>query len=296
MDPDIDICYENIRIGLGLINMVLRLNLFWKELFLFGLTLLIGVFSAYSYTPLIEKSVVQPTSFSWDSIVIALVFISIFMLVTLKFKKLGAVSLKFFLMLVVFSGSQIVVGSIVPSPWDLVGALAVVAVFITVHNVLAHDIGIMLGIAGISSVLGITITPEVGVGLLVLLSFYDILAVYWTKHMVYMAQGMIESGAIFGFVIPFELRDIFYHKSEARQKLGEKFMILGSGDIGLPLIMASSVAVVSLRQAVITSLFALGGLFLTHLIFVNQGARRPMAALPPIATLTIIGYLVSQLL
>jgi len=48
-----------------------------------------------------------------------------------------------------------------------------------------------------------------------------------------------------------------------------------------------------LGQAVITSLFSLIGLFITHLIFVNQKSRRPMAALPPIATLTIIGYLVS---
>lgn len=274
-------------------NMVLRLNLFWKELLLFGLTLLIGLFSAYNYTPLIEKSIIEPQSFSWDSIVIALAFVSIFMIVGLKFRRIAAISFKFFLMLVVFSGSQIVVGSVVSSPWDLALALVVVAVFMSVHNVLVHDLAIILGIAGVSSILGVTINPEVGVGLLVILSFYDILAVYWTKHMVYMAQGMIESGAIFGFIIPFEVKDVFNHKSEARQKLGEKFMILGSGDIGLPVILASSVMVVSVRQAAITSIFALGGLFLTHLIFVNQGARRPMAALPPIATMTIIGYLIS---
>lgn len=276
--------------------MVLRLNLFWKELFLFGLTLLIGVFSAHNYTPLIEKSVIEPSTFSWDSIVVALAFISIFMLITLKFKRLGALTLKFFLVLVVFSGSQIIIGSLVSSPWDLILALGVAGLFLTVHNVLFHDVSMVLGIAGVSSILGVTINPETAVILLVALSFYDIIAVYWTKHMVYMAQGMIESGAIFGFIIPFDIKDIFNHKSEARQKLGEKFMILGSGDIGLPIIMASSVAVVSLRQAAITSIFALGGVFLTHLIFVNQGARRPMAALPPIATMTIIGYLISSLI
>lgn len=262
---------------------------------MFGLTLLIGVFSAYNYTPLIEKSIIEPQSFSWDGIVIALALVSVFILISMKFKRLSAVSLKFFLVLVVFSGSQIIIGSLVNSPWDLIWALLIVSIFLTIHNVLVHDISIVLGIAGISSILGITINPETAVGLLVALSFYDILAVYWTKHMVYMAQGMIESGAIFGFVIPFEIKDIFNHKSEARLKLGEKFMILGSGDIGLPLILASSLAVVSVRQAAITSLFALGGLFLTHLIFVNQKSRRPMAALPPIATMTIIGYLVSQL-
>ncbi|MDP3697056.1 MAG: presenilin family intramembrane aspartyl protease [Candidatus Taylorbacteria bacterium] len=275
--------------------MVLRLNLFWKELFLFGLTLFIGIFSAYNHALLIEKRVIEPTSYSWDGIMIFLALFVILMLVVMRFKRLTAVSLKFFLLLVVFSGSQVVIGSLVSYPWDLIWALIVASVFLMIHNVLVHDFSIALGIAGISSLLSISISPETAVVLLVILSFYDIFAVYWTKHMVYMARGMIESGAIFGFVIPFEWRDFLYHKNAARDKIGEKFMILGSGDIGLPLIMASSLAVVSLRQAVITALFSLAGLFLTHLIFINQSGRRPMAALPPIATLTIIGYLISQL-
>ncbi len=275
--------------------MTLRLNLFWKEVVLFGLTLLLGIFSAYNYTPLIEKSIIEPSSFSWDSIVIFLIFAAIFSLVVLKFKRIGAVSFRFLLLLVVFSGSQTIFGSILASPWDLFTALLMVFIFMSVKNVLIHDLGMVLGIAGISSILGITISPLVAVVLLVILSFYDIIAVYWTKHMVYLARGMMESGAIFGFVIPFEWRDMFYHSHEAKHKVGEKFMILGSGDIGLPLVLASSVAVVSITQALIIGIFAVFGLFATHLIFINQTQRRAMAALPPIATLTIIGYLASQL-
>ena len=277
--------------------MIFKLNLYSKELLLFGLTLLVGIFSAYNNSASsIDKSVIQPVSFSWDSIVIVLAFFSIFTLIALKFKRLGAISFRFFLLLVVFSGTQIITGTVLPSPWDLGLALVVAAIFMTVHNVLVHDISIMLGIAGVSSILGITISPFIAVILLVILSFYDILAVYWTKHMVYLARGMIESGAIFGFIIPFEWKDMFYHKIEARQKIGEKFMILGSGDIGLPLVLASSIAVVSVGQALVTALFSLAGLFLTHIIFINQEGRKPMAALPPIATLTIIGYLVASLI
>ena len=276
--------------------MILRPNLFWKELVLFGATLFIGIFSAYNYAPFVEKSILKPQILSWNDIVIFLAFFVVLSFILLKFKKVSGFLLKIFLVLVIFSGSQIVFGSLVYSPWDLVWALGITAFFILIHNVLVHDIAVMIGIAGISSLLGVTITPEVGIILLVALSFYDILAVYWTKHMVYLARGMIESGAIFGFVIPFELKDIFYHKNEAREKMGERFMILGSGDIGLPLIMASSVTVVSVGQAIIVALFSLVGLLLTHLIFVNQISRKPMAALPPIATMTIIGYLVSNLI
>src|SRR3989344_3490110 len=276
--------------------MILRLNLFWKDLFLFGLTLFIGIFSAYSHTPLIEKSILEPEILSWNDIIIFLTFFTFLSLVFIKFKRLSGFLLKIFLVLVIFSGSQIVFGSLVSSPWDLAWALGITAFFLLIHNVLIHNVAVMIGIAGISSLLGITISPEVGIFLLVTLSFYDILAVYWTKHMVYLAQGMIESGAIFGFVIPFDLKDIFYHKNEAREKIREKFMILGSGDIGLPLIMARSVAVVSVGPAIIVALFSFVGLLFTHPMFVNQISRKPMAALPPIATMTIIGYLVSNLI
>jgi len=121
-------------------------------------------------------------------------------------------------------------------------------------------------------------------------------AVYVTKHMVTMARKMVEGGAIFGFLIPFEFKGFFYGKNEAQAKVGENFMILGSGDIGLPLIFAASLVRISLASAIITAAFSVLGLFLTHIIFINQEKRRAMAALPPIATLTIIGYLITQLL
>lgn len=275
--------------------MIVKLGLFSKELFLFGATLLVGLFSAYRLAPLAEKSFVQ-ASFSFYNAIFFLMFFIILIALMKSFKRFNLIAFKFFLLLVVFSGSQVILGSFIPLPWDILLAMVFVAIFMLIHNVLVHDLGIMLGIAGISSVLGITVSPMIGLALLVILSFYDILAVYWTKHMVYMARDMIESGAILGFVIPFEIKDFFYHKSEAGQKLGEKFMILGSGDIGLPIVFLSSIIVISVRQAFITSIFVFGGLFLTHLIFVNQKERKPMAALPPIATMTIIGYIVSQLL
>lgn len=275
--------------------MILRLNLFWKELLLFGLTLMLGVFSANNYTPLIKKSIIEPPSFTWNSIIVFIIFISLFSLLVIKFKNIGRVSFRLLLLLVVFSGSHALLGSALNYPFDIIFAILAVLIFVRIRNVLIHDLGMILGIAGVSSILGISISPGTAVILLIFLSFYDIFAVYWTKHMVYLARGMMESGAIFGFIIPFEFKDFFYHSHEAKHRVGEKFMILGSGDIGLPLILASSVAVASISQALIVVFFALLGLFLTHLIFINRSKGKPMAALPPIATLTIIGYLISQL-
>ena len=87
--------------------MIFRSSLFFKELFLFGLTLLIEVFSAYNYAPLVEKNVFQPPEYTWDSIIIFMAVVTVMLMVMMRFKRVSAVSLKFFLLLVVFSGSQI---------------------------------------------------------------------------------------------------------------------------------------------------------------------------------------------
>ena len=273
----------------------LRLDLFWKELVLFGLALSAGIFSASRQADQVDIKTVESMSYSWENIIVFFIFLILISLLLPRFNKLSLVAFKFFLVLVVFSGSQAFFETFISSPLDLLLALGLTICFVVFHSVLIHNLGIIIGIAGISSLLGLVIKPELAIGLLVILSFYDILAVYWTGHMVTLARGMMESGAIFGFIIPFRWLDIFYHKYEAKKKIGERFMILGSGDVGLPLILISSVAVNSVAQATIIAMFASAGLFVTHLLFVNQSGRRPMAALPPIATFTIIGYLVFQL-
>lgn len=275
--------------------MIFRPGLFLKEFFLFSGALAAGIFSANYYALSDERTgtPVQPLSFSETDIIIAIAFFILVSFILFRFKKTADIFFKLFLVLVVFSGSQIIFDALTRPLLGLLLAVLITAVFIFFRNVLIHNIGIIFGIAGISSILGLSISPEVGIIFLVIMSFYDIIAVYLTHHMVHLARGMIESGAIFGFIIPFEFKDFLSHRSRVREKIGERFMVLGSGDVGLPLIMVSSLAGISLKPAIITGLFAIGGLFLTHLIFINQDRKKPMAALPPIATMTIIGYLIS---
>ncbi len=259
------------------------------------MTLTIGVFSAYRYSLSPVFASLPEVKFSWGD-VIFLAGVVLFSLFASRYKKLARFSFKLFLILVVFSGTQIVMGSFLAQQVDLWAALFITLAFIFLRNVLSHNVGVILGVAGIGSVLGLSLSPKTAVIIMVIFSFYDIIAVYVTKHMVKMAKSMMESGATFGFIIPSRVSGFFYNKNQAQVEMGDQFMILGSGDIGLPVILASSVAKHSLSGAIIVSLFSIAGLFLTHLIFVNQKERKPMAALPPIATMSIIGYLVMTLL
>ena len=203
------------------------------------------------------------------------------------------------MVLIVFSGTNAIVNSVLDTPWGVWATFLIVAGFLYFKNVLIHNIGIILAVAGVGSLLGSVIFPGTVVIIMVILSFYDIIAVYVTGHMIKMAKIMMKSGAVFGFIIPSQMSGFFFHKGEAQAQAGtggDQFMILGSGDVGLPVVLASSVARYSLAGAIIVAVFSLAGLFITHLIFVNQKERKPMAALPPIATMSIVGYLISLVL
>ena len=149
--------------------------------------------------------------------------------------------------------------------------------------IIVHDILIVLAIAGIGARIGISLKPEIVVILLLVFSVYDYIAVYKTKHMVKMAQEMVNQRAILGIVVPQTMSDWF--DSLKNIQSGGKFMILGAGDIIFPLILAVS------ANSFIIVVFSLLGLLLGFYIFKKNS--KPMPALPAIAIFSIIGYLVT---
>jgi len=268
---------------------------FLKEGIFFIAALAVGIFIAHQHVGSFQAPVtLMPQEFSYKDVAILVVFFLFFSFIILRGKRLSGILLQFFFLVVIFFGLQLFFESFVPAPYNVLFAILVFLLIVTVRTVLTHNIAVLIGVAGISAIFGLNIRPEAGVILLALFSVYDVIAVYKTKHMVKFAERMIESGVIFGFLIPTRWRDFFLRAIEVRP--GSQFMILGSGDIGLPIILISSLVSVSLFGAIFISLFSFIGLFVTHLIFVNQKERRPMAALPPIATFSIIGYLIFFLL
>lgn len=275
--------------------MKLQPNLFFKELLLFVATLVLGLFVAYKYSPSLSGLATSVSALSLSEVMFFLVAVFIVWILS-HAPSLMKWIFWAFLSLVIFSGAQIVLAIITPSPWDVVGSIVLLFIFFSIRNVAIHDLAVIIAIAGAGAIIGISITPLLAIVLCVLLSFYDIIAVYKTHHMVRIAESMISSGAIFGFIVPTNFQNFFSHRGKAQSRIGHDFMILGSGDIGLPVIFASSVLRDSVPQGIIVAIFAVLGLLATHVLFVSQTKRKPMAALPPIATMTLIGYAVALLI
>ena len=279
--------------------MKLARSLFVKEAILFGAVQALGLWAAFRFLADTKLNYLIPDASASLHLglpdLFALVgFIFLFIFLAKKSGKVSAIFFKVFLWAVVFSGSEIIFSLFLNPLPAFIASLILILAMILIPRVLVLNIAVILGLAGIGAIFGLSITPIVAVWILAIFSVYDIVAVYWTKHMVAMARGMIASKAIFGFIIP--LRASGFKEKISAVQPGENFMILGSGDIVLPLVLTVSVARVSMWQALVVAIFSVFGLLATHLIFVNQKDRRPMAALPPIAALSIIGYLLSSLI
>ena len=274
--------------------MVFRINNFIRILVPFGLTQALGIYAAYKFLP--DFLAIKPAGFSefsfFDLIILA-AFAIIFIFIAVRFKKAGSITFKVFLAIFIFSGSQAIWSIWFIPLISTVFALVFTVLFWFLRNIIMQNIAMVFTLAGIGAVLGLSFLPTTIIYILVIFSFYDIIAVYKTGHMIKLAQAMIESRAIFGFVIP-EPGHTVRHKI-AGITPGEGFMILGSGDVIFPLLLAASLVRISVYQSAIVAVFSAFGLLLMHLIFTNQKTRRPMAALPPIALMTIVGYLIATM-
>ncbi|MGA2122020.1 MAG: presenilin family intramembrane aspartyl protease PSH [Methanoregula sp.] len=160
-------------------------------------------------------------------------------------------------------------------------------------------LGILIG-AGVASIFGVSLEVVPVLILLVLLAVYDAISVYKTKHMITLAEGVIDQKTPILFVIP-KRRNYSFIK-EGIGKLadgGERAaFIIGMGDMIMPaiLVVSANVFVKGWKLAGMINLPAIGAIIgslgglavLLH--FVMSG--KPQAGLPPLCGGTILGFLV----
>ncbi|HDD35337.1 MAG TPA: hypothetical protein ENF30_00905 [Candidatus Desulfofervidus auxilii] len=158
-------------------------------------------------------------------------------------------------------------------------------------TLLNHNLFIGLGLAGISAMLGLSFQPEALLILLALLSIYDFIAVYKTKHMQKMATSMLKSGTMMGLIIPNKLTNFCAPLKKVQP--GKEYVILGGGDIAFPLMFSSSlISVYGITGSLVVAIFSVFGILFTLLLFLLQKERKPLPALPTISFFTVLGYLI----
>ena len=159
-------------------------------------------------------------------------------------------------------------------------------------------LGILIG-AGVASIFGVSLDILPVVVLLILLAVYDAISVYKTKHMITLAEGVIDLKTPILFVIP-KRRDYSFIRDGIGklEEGGERAaFIIGMGDLIMPsiLVVSANVFIKGWRLLGVINLPALGAILgslvglAILLSYVSSG--KPQAGLPPLNGCTILGFL-----
>ena len=147
-------------------------------------------------------------------------------------------------------------------------------------------LGILIA-AGAASIFGISLDIIPVIILLVILAIYDAISVYKTKHMITLAEGVLEMKTPILFVIPKNTTYSYIRDGIGKIGEGERgAFILGMGDLIMPSILVVSANVfITTGTAHVLNIPAIGTIIgslaglLVVLWFVNKG--KPQAGLPP---------------
>jgi presenilin-like A22 family membrane protease len=274
-----------------------------------GVILLVQIFALILATPMEineMRAFEDPTSTanSIYYIVIILVFTAILLLAIKKNMKwiiqvvifLAVASTLYYVLYALLS-----VTGIAPLTNNAISFLFAAGLTILLHKFpewyVIDIIGLMIG-AGASAIFGISLAIIPTIVLLVLLAAYDAISVYKTKHMIALAEGVMDLKLPILFVIPKHLGYSF--RKETFDKEGEReAFFMGLGDAVMPTILVVS-ANVFIEHTGAISYPALGAMigtvagFFALTILVMKG--KPQAGLPFLNSGVILGYAAGCLL
>lgn len=151
--------------------------------------------------------------------------------------------------------------------------------------------------AGVSALLGISLSIIPTIVLLALLAVYDAISVYKTKHMITMAEGIMDLKLPILFVIPKHLDYSFIKETFQSGEKREAFF-MGLGDAVMPtLLVVSSNVFIENGGISYPVLGTLLGTLAGHVLLSIMVMRgKPQAGLPFLNTGAILGFFAGVLL
>lgn len=200
-----------------------------------------------------------------------------FILLVIKFKK----ERRFLILvetLAIFSTTILVLQAIIPNKDMVILLLALLLIVIRNidrENLIVRNISGGIAIAGAGALLGISIGLLPVLLFIIILAIYDIVAVFGTKHMVTMGKAVTKQNFAFTIAMPTK----------------EHTFELGNGDLVIPLMVAASIFVNAnfLNNALVSALVLIASFIgLCISIYLVSQKRIAMPALPPQTLLMLI--------
>ena len=252
------------------------------------------VHSVYVSSPPVSDSLppYQPVEMNLFQFLLSFFIATSLMLLFLKIFK-GKFLFEFFFSGAIIFGAQGPLEILLTKTNAFFIAIAIVLLRFIYPRIWTQNMAIILGISGIAASFGMGIEPLMALLILVLLSVYDVIAVYKTRQMVKLFKGMAKRGAVLALIIPEGFLKWVSKFEIMKSENKDEFIFLGTGDLALPLLFAVSAFSLGIKFSIAVVFGAMIGFIADHLIFVTQKKKKPIPALPAIAFFSIIGYAVA---
>lgn len=251
----------------------------------------------------IERPDIEESS-SYIYIFAAIIIGTLLVLLLIRTKAYRLWKLWFFLAILICL--TIALAAFIPEYFAFLGALIVALLKIYRPNVYLHNLTETLVYGGLAAILVPIINLAAMLILLVLVSIYDMYAVWSSKHMVKMAKFQSKSKMFAGLLIPYKPKSvagIWAKKAKSKKiKTGMRSAILGGGDIGFPLLFAGVVMkglmlentlFVGFIKALIIPVLVSIALFL---LLIKSKEDRYYPAMPFLSIGCLAGYLIILLI
>jgi len=212
---------------------------------------------------------------SYLSIIFAVIIATILALILLKYQAMRLWKAWFFLS--VFFTLMIAFNAFISSFFSLILALALAFLKTFKNNFYIHNFTELFIYGGLAAIF----VPVMGIAamiiVLVVISVYDFIAVFKTKHMIKMAKFQTKIKLFAGLYVPY----------------GKKAAILGGGDLGFPLLFSG---VVFRSYGWISLIIVLtSALALSYLLFKSE-KNKYYPAMPYLTIGCLIGYGIIRLM
>ena len=210
-------------------------------------------------------------------------------------------ALQYLELAIVFLASEVTFEALIPYSFSGIPIAVFFALALAIWkfrwpSVMNQNIALIFSLSGAGALIGTSLYVLPIMIFAAILSLYDIIAVFFTKHMVFMAKALTEKPLAFVAAIPVKFKEArkvmsMHTGKEIMQK--KHVFLLGGGDLALPLILAASIyRYFSLGHAIFS---LIGALLATFYIFwvVLQKPGKPLPALPPIVAGAFLGFAVA---
>jgi len=246
----------------------------------------------------IERPEIEQTS-SFTYIIIAILLGTALLLLLMKLKKVMFLKIWFFI--VVWLCLTFAFSAFIPEFLASILALIIAVWRIYRPNVIVHNLAEVFIYGGLAAIFVPLMNLFAAFMLLLLISIYDMIAVWKSKHMIKLAKFQTKSKIFSGMLFPYKGEEIGKRVPKQKEKIVKvkvKHAILGGGDIGFPLLFAgvvmkglmleNSVLIGFLKALVIPVCVTIALMFL----FIKGEKDKFYPAMPFLSMGCVVGYLI----